>query len=140
MKKRIFNRMSISTDTPVKIFHDGDIYEGKVSNISNNGLYIESESHIQLNSRLLMLHPFKSRMELRIPLQEKDLKVSVKVKRLKQNDDCQGIAVEVINPEIDYLEFVENFRMHLEHAHNLNLSQYKDIVPVIPSGRKRVSR
>jgi hypothetical protein len=110
MKKRIFHRISVSSRVPAKIVHNGDMYEGKVVNISNLGVYLESETPLPFDSRLLIFQPLKPRLELLIPLNEKDLRVSVKLKRYIQNDDCHGIGVEVINPDIDYLEFVDAFR------------------------------
>ncbi len=118
MKKRTFDRIAVSTEVPASIFHDNYVYAGKVVNISNKGIYLETETPLPFDSKFLMLHPFKSRLELHISLQEKDLKVAIKLKRLMQNENCQGIAAEVIHPEIEYLEFVDTFRTLLKHANN----------------------
>ena len=118
MKKRTFNRISLSTDVPARLLHNGDVYEGIVANISNKGMYIESETPLPIDARFLKLHPFKYKFELLIPMKENDLKISVKLKRLIQKDDWQGIGVEVNHPEMDYLEFVETLRTYPESVHN----------------------
>jgi hypothetical protein len=75
-------------------------YDGVVTNISDNGMFISTSG---------MNFPFESKLEILMPTGHKVLKIPVEVTRMIKSDnlyDC--IGVRLISPSQDYLEFVSN--------------------------------
>jgi hypothetical protein len=97
-EKRAFQRIPAVID-----FHCFNIdCFGTITNLSANGMFIRSKK---------MSFPFESQFEICIPFNEGELKVRVKVKRItKSTDYYDGIAVELVNPSKNYLEFITKLR------------------------------
>jgi hypothetical protein len=73
---------------------------GTITDLSENGMFVRSQK-ISL--------PLDSQFEIRIPLKEEVLNVSVKVNRItKSSGYYDGICVELLNPPQEYLEFVDS--------------------------------
>ncbi len=99
MQRRAFER--IPTNLQTTFLSDNTSYTGTVTDLSENGMFI--------NTRVDF--PFNSRLEIRIPLKEEILKVPVKVSRIKKTDDFyDGMGVELLNPPPNYLEFVNRLK------------------------------
>lgn len=109
MKKRQFERVSV--DVPISFFYDNALYVGTVTNLSNKGMYIESDMCLPFKSKFEIFLSSNSKVELLIPLKYEDLEVSVKVKRLMKKNGCyHGMGVEVLKESEEYLGFVNGFR------------------------------
>ncbi|MEN8264979.1 MAG: PilZ domain-containing protein [Nitrospirota bacterium] len=109
MKKRQLERVPV--DVPVSFFYDNALYIGNATNLSNNGMYIESEMCLPFQSKFEIYFSSNSKVNLLIPLKYEDIEVPVKVKRLIKTDGCyNGMGVELLNQSQDYLDFVESFR------------------------------
>jgi desulfoferrodoxin (superoxide reductase-like protein) len=95
MKKRAFER--IPSDTQINFSFMDTIYEGVVTNVSNNGMYITTEKCL----------PRKSSFEILLPYKEEVLKLPAQVKRvIERHGFCDAMGVKLLNPPIPYLEFV----------------------------------
>lgn len=100
LEKRAFERI------PARIeFHCFNIdCFGTITNLSGNGMFIRSQN---------MNFPFAAYFELSIPLKKHELKLCARVKRLtKSRCYYDGIAVELVNPSREYLEFVSRLRFY----------------------------
>jgi len=85
--KRAHRRISLTLQ--VNFLYQNTIYTGTVTNISKNGMYIETENFF----------PMISQFEVRVPLMDEVMEVPVRVKRLVETDrhfTCMG--VEFITP------------------------------------------
>ena len=100
MQRRNFKR--IPSDIKIIFSCDKMDYCGTITNISENGMFINAHE---------MCFPFDSTFEVDINFDGKKLSVPVKVSRLtKTNNSYDGIAVELLNPSQNYLDFVEDLR------------------------------
>ncbi len=99
MEKRACER--ISTKLYTGFSFDDKFYRGIVTNLSEKGMFISYRVNF----------PFNQSFELLILSKEKLLKIPVKVVRLIRGDRYyNAMAVEVLNPQKDYLEFVDSLR------------------------------
>ena len=106
MEKRVFDRISAKID--VKFLFGDQVYAGTVSNLSENGLLIL----VQFNSPVHLREDF----EILLILSKKRIMIPVKIKRLAdQYSDCCPIAVEVLNPPREYVEFVGRHKCKYEY-------------------------
>ena len=92
MEKRAYKRI------PLKMlagfFYDNTVYTGRVTNLSKNGMYIETEISLLSQSKLEVL-------EVHIPFKDEVLKVVVRIKRLaKRGGYFNGMGVELIDPSV----------------------------------------
>ena len=107
MKKRSFERIPV--DILVNFFYDNALYPGTVTNLSKNGMYIETEMCLPFKSKFEIFLSSGSKVNLLFPLKDEDVKVPVKVRRLvKTGDDYNGMGVELINLSEDYQIFVNS--------------------------------
>jgi hypothetical protein len=104
MEKRAFER--ILTFFSVKLLCKNSLHDGIVTNLSQNGMCIETNGSFCSESNL----------EVLIPLSDEDfLKFPVKFQRIVETNGFFGsICVEVLNPPNNYLDFVDSRRT----AHN----------------------
>ncbi len=99
MEKRTFGR--VDTSLPIRYFCSNLFYTGTVTNLSGNGMFISTRMHF----------PFSSRFELLLPLKEEILRLPVKVTRIVKTDGFyNGMGVELLNPDQNYLEFVDTLK------------------------------
>ncbi len=97
MEKRAVKR--IPTNLYVNFLYDGILHEGIVTNISKNGMCINSKLYI----------PNELKLEVLIPWREKLLKVTVKIDWLIETDETYKIGVDLLNSPNNYLEIVNSF-------------------------------
>jgi len=106
MGRRAFDRISARID--VKFLLGDKVYAGTVSNLSENGLLIL----VQFNSPVHLREDF----EVLIIISKKRIMIPVKIRRLAdQYNNCCPIAVEVLNPPREYLEFVGRHKCKYEY-------------------------
>lgn len=100
LEKRAFERIPARID-----FHCFNIdCFGTITNLSAKGMFIRSQN---------MSFPFATYFELLIPLKKHELKLCARVKRItKSRCYYDGIAVELVNPSREYLEFVSRLRFY----------------------------
>jgi hypothetical protein len=85
----------------VQLFHDGSIYDGLVTNLSEIGMGFITEAYI----------PPGLILEIHTPYREDVLKVPVKINRaVKTGFIYDDFGAVVLNPSPDYLEFVCSLR------------------------------
>ena len=103
MHKRAFERIFV-TNIEVKFSCCNENYTGKITNISENGMFIRTECNF----------PFEPRFEVLIPRKEGGLKVPVKVARMiKTKNFYDGFGVEVLEQPDEYLEFINSLKIYL---------------------------
>jgi hypothetical protein len=95
MGKRGFGR--VSTKLPVDFYWSGELHEGAVTNLSGNGMYIESEICLASGSKIVV----------GLIVGDEVFKVSGTVKRMENsNGSSGGMGVELICPSVNYRKFV----------------------------------
>jgi hypothetical protein len=86
----------------VKFFCCGVDYDGFITNISGNGMFISSGE---------VSFPFDSEFKIAFPLEDEVLNIPVKVSRLlKTGDIYDGMGVEILKPSKQYLVFLDKLK------------------------------
>lgn len=99
MEKRVFERMP--TNIEAKFFCGNTMHTGTVTNISENGMFI--------NTRMCL--PFDSQFQILLPLKGDVLKVPVRVSRMvKVNDFYEGMGLSLVGGNSGYRDFVTKLR------------------------------
>jgi hypothetical protein len=102
MQKRAYER--INTNVRVKFLYGSDLYSGTVTNLSENGMYIQT-------NRCL---PFDAKFDILFQLKGEVKKFPIKVFRIEKTDGFyNGMGVELIEHPRDYLEFVKKLKASL---------------------------
>lgn len=98
MGTRTFDRIPVLID--VKISCNNMVVTGTLINISENGIFIRTNS---------IPSPLQSQIDITIPLKDESIYVSGKIVR-KENIQGynNGVGVEVLNPRQNYLDFIDN--------------------------------
>ena len=100
MQRRAAERMP--SYIKVKFFCCGVDYDGFITNISENGMFISSGE---------VSFPFDSEFKIAFPLEGDVLNIPVKVSRLLRTGDIyDGMGVEIIKPPKQYLVFLDNLK------------------------------
>ena len=103
MEKRKFERMPVNI--LVKYYCGDDEYSGTVTNISENGMFIRTDS---------IGFPFDSEFTTILPVEKQVFNIPVQVRRIqKTGDRYDGIGVELLNPPHEYLNYVSGLRTNL---------------------------
>jgi len=98
MERRAFERMLSNIKVKFSCCHID--YDGVVTNLSENGIFISTSG---------MNFPFESKLEILMPTGHRVLKIPVEVTRMIKSADLYDcIGVRLINPSQDYLKFVSN--------------------------------
>lgn len=95
----------ISSSIPVNLYasflHENNLFTGIIKTLSEHNMYISTSMDLPQNSMF----------ELHIPFMEDILRIPVKVKRfIKSNDSYNGVDVEVLEPDMKYLDFVSRLK------------------------------
>ena len=99
--QREFERVPSNFKVMFSCFHTD--YKGTVTNISENGMFIETGK---------MSFPFDSSLEILIHLKHKIFKVPVEVCRMaKSKDHYDGLGVKLLETPGDYLDLVHTYKM-----------------------------
>ncbi len=102
MHKRAFERIHVNLEVEFSCREED--YRGKITNVSENGMFIQTEMHF----------PFDPRFEVHIPFKGNILKIPVKIARVvKTNNFYDGIGVEILEQTEEYLEFVNGLKIYL---------------------------
>jgi len=100
VKKRAFER--VQSDVKINFSFSKATYTGVITNLSENGMRINSANCL----------PHTSEFEILFPHDEEVLKLPARVKRLfKISSLYETMGVELLNPSIKYLEFVHRFKL-----------------------------
>ncbi len=84
----------------VQLDVEGKVCSGTVTNLSERGMYVKTDEKGFAE---------KSNCSISIPLKDGMLSVAGTLVRLSENNDaCEGVGIEVVNPPQKYLDFVEN--------------------------------
>ena len=97
MSRRSSWRIPIRID--VKCFRSSKEYCGTVTNLSENGMFIDTEG---------MCLPEESQFEVRLSLKEEALHLPVKLNRSVKTDGHCGMGVEILCPSGQYTDYVES--------------------------------
>ncbi len=102
MQRRTFER--IPADIKVRFLSGTSEYFGTITNLSENGMFINAK----------VSFPLKPQLEIIFPLKEKILMVPAKIRCFGKSDDMyNGIGIELLNPPQNYLEFINSLRIVL---------------------------
>lgn len=93
MERRAFDRINV--DYKVNFFHENKVSSGTVTNLSENGMCIETDKNI----------PCGSRIQVFIFSQKEVLRIPATVKRLRFNLESI-LGVEILSPSKEYVQFV----------------------------------
>ncbi len=90
--KRIYGKLR------VRFFYDDTMYTGIISNLSENGMYIELDT---------CLYFYKSNFNVQLMLTNESLDIPVKISRVADKHGFYyGMGVELLDPPKQYLDFV----------------------------------
>ena len=104
-KERAYGRMLL--DMKVRFLRFNTKYSGTIKNISQNGMYIETDTPLPFNSKLDLHIPFKARLKILIDFNNEVLEVPVRVKRLvKSGTSFTGMGVMLLNSSPSYKDFM----------------------------------
>ena len=99
IERRAFKR--IPTDIRVKFFFGTSICFGTIANLSENGMFVNTN----------ICFPPYSTFEILLPLKENVLNISVMVRRMvKEGDFYNAMGVEVLDQPEEYLQFVQSLK------------------------------
>ncbi len=95
----------------VSIFHDKTLCRGVIMNLSESGMYIQTQECLPVESEFSIHIP----LDMFVSSKETDIILAAKVVRLVKADDIHhGMGIEVLVPQSNYTELVENHRVHSE--------------------------
>jgi hypothetical protein len=98
-ERRGFNRIPVGED--VKICEGDLFFSGTVLNLSERGMFIGTRKYFQLDTIYLIVMRLKNRL----------LKLPAVIKRSTGSTGYyDGIGVELVNPPLEYVQFVETWR------------------------------
>lgn len=99
MENRARERIPVSIE--IKFNCGARSYSGTITSVSERGMFINMKD---------VCVPFDPELEILIPLKEQDISVSVSLSRIVMRPDSHnGIGVEIINPDKNYLDFLNSF-------------------------------
>ena len=99
-EKRLYSRMP--SKIKARFYCNDTDYSGTIMNISENGMFISTGT---------VAFPFESNLDIFIRRRELLLKVTVKVLILTKTENVfDGMGVQVIDPNPDYLKFVRSLQ------------------------------
>ncbi len=104
MEKRNYQRISTAVDA--RFLYGDMFYSGTIMNLSEKGMF--------MRTRICL--PFNCLFEIIINKKDVLIKVNVRVKRVtKINGYYDGMGVEILNPQKEYLEFIDSLRLAINH-------------------------
>ncbi|MDH3269315.1 MAG: PilZ domain-containing protein [Ignavibacteria bacterium] len=104
-EKRAYKRKTVNIQATI-VYND-EMYSGTVTNLSKNGVYIETGLRFPLKLKYKIFFRFKPKFIIFIRSNGNSLKVPVKTRRwFKIDRYCNGIGVEIPNPSQDYYKLI----------------------------------
>lgn len=108
MRNKPFHKMR--SNLKIKFFCSHSFCAGTVTNLSEKGMLIETR----------MTLPFDRKFDVVICLRERLISVNVRFRKLIGNNKSYDImAVDVLNPQKDYLEFINDISPSNNHKKNI---------------------
>ena len=105
MKKRAYERVAL--DKKVQFLISEELYPATIKNISQNGMFIETEAPLPFHSNLDANLPFKYNLKVLIDFKNDILEVPVRVKRLVKNGSAfNAMGVALIDTSQEYMDFM----------------------------------
>ena len=99
-ENRFYSRMP--SKIKARFYCNDTDYSGTIMNISEDGMFISTGA---------VAFPFESNLDIFIRRKEMLLKVTVTVRRLTKTENVfDGMGVQVIDPDPDYLKFVRSLK------------------------------
>lgn len=112
MKKRAFERIPVNLE--VEYSYGEEITHGTITNLSKNGMLVNTK----------ICFPLHSKFEILFPIDQEVLNIPVKVSRVvRRGDFYDGMGVELLTPPKKYLEFVS--RLEWNQIKNLKFHAQK---------------
>jgi c-di-GMP-binding flagellar brake protein YcgR len=100
MQRRAFERITV--DFKVRYFCGDTAWNGTVTDLSENGMFINTTINF----------PFDYNFELLLPMNDQVIKISAVIKRMVRNKGIyRGMGVELVNPPQNYLQLVNELRV-----------------------------
>ena len=107
MKNRSYERMPF--ELKVQFLYFNSMYHGTIKNISQNGMYIETNESQPFHSKFDVHIPFRSKIKILINSNNNVLEVPARVKRLVKNGAAfTGMGVKLLNPSPNYMDFMSS--------------------------------
>ena len=98
-ERRAFRRSSVKIDA--RLFTSNMFYSGKISNISETGMFINTRQCFEIGTILVII--IRNGKELE--------RVFAKVQRVKRaHEDCDGLGVKIVSPSKGYSDFVRDLK------------------------------
>jgi hypothetical protein len=95
----------IPADLEVKFYCCDKVQNGRVMNISRNGMFIKTRE---------MCFPFDSKLTILMPFEGEELHVTASLRRIEMSPRSHdGIGVELSNPSEGYCKLLEELRSSL---------------------------
>ena len=99
MEKRSFER--IYADLDVRFSYGYIFYTGKISNLSENGLFIRTRNCLPDNSIVLIM----------LRVENELVKLLARVKRsTKSGNNHDGMGIEILNPQKKYANYIDSLK------------------------------
>jgi hypothetical protein len=107
IEKRAFERKTVNIQA--NFIYDDEMYSGAITNLSEQGAYIETGFRFPFKLKYKIFFRFKPKILIFIRSNGNSLKVLVKTRRLHKIDrHYNGLGVEVLNPTKDYLKLINS--------------------------------
>ena len=108
IEKRAYKRKTVNIQA--NIVYNDEMYSGTVTNVSEQGAYIETGLGLPFKLKHKIFFFFKPKFTVFINFNNECIKVLVKTKRwFKIDRSYNGMGVEVLNPSQDY------YKLHNSH-------------------------
>ena len=100
MEKRTFERIRVNLE--IGFCCCSKVHEGTITNLSENGMFICTRKYLASDSKFVIVMRAEDNL----------LKILVRVKRLTiRNSQYDGMGVELVNPNDDYLKYVSKLKV-----------------------------
>jgi len=107
IEKRAYQRKTVNIHA--NIVYNNEMYSGTVTNLSENGAYIETGLGLPFKLKYKILFHFKPKFIIFINFNSRSIKVLVKTRRwFKIDRHYNGMGVEVLNPSQDYYKLINS--------------------------------
>ena len=98
-ERRSFRRVPVNID--MRFFYSNMYYSGKISNISETGIFINTRQRFLIGTILVLM----------IRNESEYIRVFVKIKRMKRSHgNFDGIGVKLVSPSKGYSGFVKDLK------------------------------
>ncbi len=103
-EKRAFERFPVKLDA--RLFFGNLIYSGKVTDLSQGGMFVNTKVKFPVNSEFMMV----------VLVNKRTVKIPVRVKRREKSENTynltarNGIGVELVDSPQMYMDFVDNYK------------------------------